>query len=474
MGKKRILSIAAIIAIFLSSLLLITGCPQPGDSSYGLKVTGDGNGGAIAIYGDKSGGNIYVQKINSGGKTEWGEKGVVLGDTNNKYYGFQSTNIISSGPGEVIVSWMETTSNEPPVKSISHICKLDSSGLEVWQRDYERVNQFISDGDGGVIFEYSPDEKTIWVNRIDTGGNFPWGENGILLPSPGNMRKIVSDGVGGTIIIMKESQYPAEAKPGETTATNSLFAQRISTDGKLVWGDDLGNGMKVYDFPGGTWIDSLQAIEDRAGGVILTWFQATEDPTAEAGHRQTWDIVVQRIDADGNILWQPGGTPFQITKTNSTAAPMEPSLAGDGLGGAIVIWRDMRHDADGEASIYAQRAGVDGTVMWEAGGVKVSSTSLNPRPLIISDEAGDVIIAYSYQEDGKILNLQKLDGNGRTVWQTNGITITGDGFSSFIISPDGQGGIIAAWGTGSSGKAFIQRVSGDGKLLWGEKGIKLN
>jgi len=368
---------------------------------------------------------------------------------------------------------VETTSNEPPVKSISHIRKLDSSGLEVWQRDYERVNQFISDGSGGVIFEYSPDEETIWINKIDTGGNSPWGENGVLLPSPGNMRKIVSDGAGGTIIIMKESQYPAEAKPGETTATDSLFAQRISAGGILVWGEKSGNGLKVGDFPHDIRIDSLQAAEDRAGGVILTWFQVTENLAAQAGHRQTWDIVVQKVDADGNILWQPEGLPFEITKADSAANPMEPSLVGDGSGGAIIIWRDMRRDADGEASIYAQRAGTDGRIMWEVGGVKVSSTSLNPRPLIISDEEGGVIIAYSFQEDGKILNVQKLDVNGRVAWQTNGITLTGNGFSSFNISSDGQGGITIAWGS-VSGNAFIQRVSTEGKLLWGEKGIKLN
>jgi hypothetical protein len=37
---------------------------------------------------------------------------------------------------------------------------------------------------------------------------------------------------------------------------------------------------------------------------------------------------------------------------------------------------------------------------------------------------------------------------------------------------DGQGGIIAAWGLSKSG-AYVQRLNADGRLLWGEKGIKL-
>jgi type IV secretory pathway TrbL component len=72
MPKKK----TTIIAVFLISLILVclmmTGCPQHNDSLYGAKVTGDGNGGAIAVYEATNGGNIYVQKISADGKTAWG------------------------------------------------------------------------------------------------------------------------------------------------------------------------------------------------------------------------------------------------------------------------------------------------------------------------------------------------------------------------------------------------------------------
>jgi hypothetical protein len=38
---------------------------------FGLKLTGDGAGGAITLYEDKLGGNIYAQKISPDGKAAW-------------------------------------------------------------------------------------------------------------------------------------------------------------------------------------------------------------------------------------------------------------------------------------------------------------------------------------------------------------------------------------------------------------------
>ena len=109
---------------------------------------------------------------------------------------------------------------------------------------------------------------------------------------------------------------------------------------------------------------------------------------------------------------------------------------------------------------------------WQAGGIKVSTTSLNPHPLVVSSDSGGAIIIYSYQEDYGNLNAQKLDSTGQTLWPENGISITKDGFAGNSVVSDGQGGVIIAWGVNSNG-AYVQRLNADGRSLWGEKGIKL-
>lgn len=77
-----------------------------------------------------------------------------------------------------------------------------------------------------------------------------------------------------------------------------------------------------------------------------------------------------------------------------------------------------------------------------------------------------------------MLHAQKLDSKGQSLWQDNGIPVVEDGFAGYSTSPDRQGGLIVAWGVGKgifgSEEAYVQRVSADGKLMWGETGIRLN
>ena len=65
--RKRTITVILAIFILVMPVLLMTACPLHNNSFYGARVTGDGSGGAVAIYEDISGGNIYVQNISSDG-----------------------------------------------------------------------------------------------------------------------------------------------------------------------------------------------------------------------------------------------------------------------------------------------------------------------------------------------------------------------------------------------------------------------
>ncbi len=99
MSLKKILIIVAVVISVVLIALLVRSFQLHTDSLYGLKVTGDGSGGAIAIYEDRLGGSIYAQKIGSDGKTLWGEKGVHVGGSGSKSYNFFNLNIAGDGSG---------------------------------------------------------------------------------------------------------------------------------------------------------------------------------------------------------------------------------------------------------------------------------------------------------------------------------------------------------------------------------------
>jgi hypothetical protein len=474
MSKKTIIYIpmgtVALFALVISSLLIFTGCPWHTDSLYGLKITSDGNGGVIAVYEDGLGGDIYAQKINPDGNKMWGEKGVLLGSSHSRFYSFQFIHVISDGSGGAIIAWSEiTSSQEPRTTSVFHIAKLDSGGRLLWQKDFERVDQLIDDGAGCAVLDYSPDGKALLVVKIDADGDLPWGEVGVSLPRPGNTWQIASDGLGGVVIAREELRYPEGAQPGEAFSSHHIYAQRIDSQVQFAWGEE---GILLYSTPEDAFTESLQIIGDGSGGAIVAWHRQPRGKI-ESGSPEAlvMDILVQRVDASGHVLWRDGGLPLEINRVAEGAFPTEPRLVGDGFGGAIIIWRDSREGT----GVYARRVDAGGATCWQAGGVKVASTSLNPFPVIVSDGMGGAIVSYSLQEG---LYVQKVNSNGETAWPENGIPVTEGEYEGHSIAPDGQGGVIVGWGVGkgmfSSEKAYVQRVSADGRLLWGDDGIRLN
>jgi len=104
----------------------------------------------------------------------------------------------------------------------------------------------VDDGAGGVIIDYSPDGKALSVVKIDANGDLPWGEAGVLLRRPGNTRQIAIDGAGGVVIVCEELRYPEGAQPGEAFSSHHIYAQKIDSGGQFTWGEE---GVLLYSTP---------------------------------------------------------------------------------------------------------------------------------------------------------------------------------------------------------------------------------
>lgn len=84
---------------------------------------------------------------------------------------------------------------------------------------------------------------------------------------------------------------------------------------------------------------------------------------------------------------------------------------------------------------------------------------------------------------GKLF-LQKIDDTGKLMWGTNGVrasvdTFNQDGFEYPTVIPDDSGGVFVMWvdkrhdGTDVRGSLNVQRISPDGKRLWGDYGVQI-
>ncbi len=100
-------------------------------------------------------------------------------------------------------------------------------------------------------------------------------------------------------------------------------------------------------------------------------------------------LTVGAIYALGYVLWQADGVAVG-TATNQSA---KPQLATDGSNGAIVTWQDGRSGS--HFDIYAQRVDQDGNVLWQANGLAASLAAGDQNsPGITSDGIGGAILAW--------------------------------------------------------------------------------
>ena len=197
-------------------------------------------------------------------------------------------------------------------------------------------------------------------------------------------------------------------------------------------------------------------IADGQGGAIVAW--------SDARHANR-DIFAQRISATGDTHWNENGIPI----CDLPSSQSWPLIASDTMGGAILVWGDTRH---GNQDSYAQRIDPNGNKLWDADGIPVCThPTLQDDLNAIADGQGGVIAVWEDWRNGnQDIYAQRIDATGKPLWQANGVPVyTGDGdqYDPVLIA-DGQGGAIFAWWDISTPdwNIFAQRLSAEGKPLW--------
>jgi hypothetical protein len=118
---------------------------------------------------------------------------------------------------------------------------------------------------------------------------------------------------------------------------DDLRAARLSLDGTVAWSSAvLAAEPDKQVYPAGA--------PDGAGGAYVAW----EDYRNNADGAQP-DVYVQHLTGAGDGAWGPGGVPLAATSSYED----EPTVAGDGNGGAFVAWEDWTDISGGQ--VTAQR-----------------------------------------------------------------------------------------------------------------------
>jgi hypothetical protein len=481
----RMGGLASLSALLVGIVLLSSGCAQitRGRVSYDPKTAGDGAGGVIALYDVMKNSNqrdFYAQRVDSDGRKAWGEKGVLVGSTLRRSAILSYLKITEDEHSGAIVGKMDVAPDGET--SVYQVTRLSPGGEVLWQRAAQAVEQMVGDGDGGVIVA-TDRVGAIFVDRIDSEGGLPWGQDGILITRPQvepDSVRLTSDGAGGAILTWRES--PRQPPPGTDISkpwrSETIFAQRVDPEGNLLWGE---SGTMLVTSPpdsAGSW---QRVAGDGSGTSFVTWnMQFIGDSRGGASPNASLsDVYVQKLDGNGNNLWRSSGRGLEA---GQAAYPLAPLVAGDGSGGAVITWQDTRY---GVPAVYAQRVLADGSLAWQSGGTRVFDVPVGmPFTLqMVGDGGGGLLVSITFKDlvsRTQGIKLNKLESDGHSAWLIHPWTMSVEQtLSAHFTLSDGEGGVVMAWGTrkndhSNSEASFVQRVDKAGRLLWGDAGVRLD
>lgn len=324
------------------------------------------------------------------------------------------------------------------------ICTNELGGAFMVWRDY-RNNSGIFEGD-------------IYGQQIDFSGNPLWTADGIVINNAANGQfrpKIIGDENGGAIIVW--------AKNGGGFYGYDLYAQRIDANGNLLWNP---NGVEVAVSNA---TDSFhEIVPDGNGGVIVTWQRLPTVPGET-------DIYVQRVDANGNVLWTNNGVAVCV----ATGSQSWPKLVCDLNGGAIIVWEDGRN-GPGNNDIYIQRINENGIAQWTTDGIPVCNDISNQNETAIcSDGNGGAIVTWTDSRTTEsAIYGQRINSAGEQLWTANGkfLSPPSTACSKSILCYANPNTTYIVWEIDvsiSETNIGSQKIDLDGNLLWGTSGVDI-
>ena len=427
------------------------------------------DGTFVSVWSDTRDGTrgIYAQKIDENGNILWGENGLVV---NNESSFRESPVIIDSENGDVIISWVDFRYD---FAGDVYAQKISNDGILQWaeegvplclSEDYQGSLNIVSNDNGGAFVIWRDGRNIggsdIYGTHIDSNGNIVtgWGYDGnpiVSIDGSQSQHTLWKDGSNGAIVAWTD-----ERDSGDT----NIYMQRIASDGYLLWNND---GILLTGAVGPQ--EKPKITPDGTGNFIFTW--------RDRGTDSFGDIKAQRVDLNGNLLWE---NEVEVYVGEGIQRNARITKASDN--GAIIVWEDGRNEINyNNKDIYAQKLDINGNLQWNTSGVEIvqaANDQINPR--LSSDNNGGAWIIW---QDGRIddyphvdIYIQHVNSNGTFELSANGYNICSADFWQF--SPNvklSENKIFCVWGDNRTGSTslYTQLLDANGNPILEEDGEEI-
>lgn len=426
-------------------------------------AVGDGFGGAFVAWvepksGSSGAGDVYAQHVRSDGVLLWGSSGVPLCQAGGYKFGVamisdnRRSEVIGQEPG-AIVTWQDGRSSGTDADIYAQA--VNAAGVVRWTADgvavctaqkYQSPPTLVTDDTGfasspkGAIITWEDKRSSItgdiYAQRLNSSGVPQWGADGIgvCTNSLSQSSPALASNLSGSAII---AWYDTRG------GGSDIYAQRVGAGGS--W---LADGLPVCRASGTQ--SEIKVIRDGAGGAIIVWYDGRSLPTLG-------NIYAQRVDGTGSMLWTVDG----VALCQATGEQISPTVVADALGGATVVWRDLRGGT--ESDLYVQHVDAAGGVSWAPDGLPLCQAPGNQsEAAAITDGVGSAIVAWTDTRSGnQDIYANRVAGGVADVGPT--------GFKSFrLLAPipnPTSGAVTMSFELPAPARVTAQIFSVDGRLI---------
>ena len=426
-------------------------------AQYAPALVSDGRDGAFVIWHDKRDNRaaIYAQRLNGLGQPQWKQDGILVAASSKDQLALTAS---ADGKNGVLIFWQDLRNDTGDIYGQ----RIDTNGNLLWSAAGAEVNRAtgkqsepraVSDGEGGAFVvwrDFKLGHEDITVQRIDGNGKILFEPAGrIVAPGLNNqtLGEVAATNDGGFIVVWTDNSA--------LLGSPRVATQRFDAKANPLWKDNVfvTTTRSTQNSPVAYFVATNN---NAAGNVLVIW---SDD------RNRNDDLFAQKIDATGAIQWGVSGV--AVCKASNDQA--HPQIIGDGSDGVLVAWEDQR---SGKMDIYAQAINATGQMRWQSDGAIIVATSQEQtQPQIIPAGDGGLICVWSDERNsGTNIAAQRLDKNGKALWEANGIFITPEGGTkehpAILASSGNAGENFVVWEDSRRGTEdiFAQALNSDGAL----------
>jgi len=358
---------------------------------------------AVVVWKDftsSKSGNLMAQRVNYNGTLLWSDNGVEIASSNHEVddYSMRTDN-----SGNTFVAYVD---KEPEITGDYKIVlkKISPAGEEMFKDDEVSLNKsrikknmtsvIPDDGGGAYVFwlEVIEEKVILFGQHINPDGKETWGKKPVEISS--RIRNVLN------YTVTKAGVSDLYIAWQIQSTDRVIYHQFINDKGKTLWtnGGKLAANLKGNDVnPQAVYTDS---------SIVLSW-------TNEFKRQK--EIVLQKFDKRGRAMWNRGGIKAVTIKSQQFGQ----HLISDGKGGVILAWIDSRTDST-YADIYAQRIDKNGNLVWNPLGLAAATNYNTPKSYLslLSGGGSSAIVIFKNRRKGvNKIYAQKIFNTGNFVSQ---------------------------------------------------------